>query len=238
MHRSQTFDLVFIDGLHEADQVLRDVNHALTVLNDDGTIVCHDLNPRSYQRQVVPRLKASGAWLGDCWKAWVSLRRRANLSMFVVDTDYGCGIIRRRHPKSSIGPFSLPLTSAPLVPDFKGLQSHRVEWLNLIPLTTFKEWLADLNKSNPSDSLDKYDCVDGSLSLKSKPSGPSNPTPLEEPVSTDAVVSHVKTSKDIIEMAALKDSSLEPQVNEEQAKVQPRVPTIPTTRRTRKKRGK
>jgi len=114
MHHSQTFDLVFIDGLHEADQVLRDVNHALSVLNDGGTIVCHDVNPRSYQRQVVPRLKPSGAWLGDCWKAWVALRRRANLCMFVVDTDYGCGIIRRRHPKSSIGPFPFPLTSAPL----------------------------------------------------------------------------------------------------------------------------
>jgi hypothetical protein len=143
----QGFDLIFIDGLHEADQVLRDVNHGLAVLSDGGTIVCHDLNPRSYIRQVVPRVKASGAWTGDCWKAWVSLRRRANLSMFVVDTDHGCGIIRRRHPASSIGDHPLPLTGVPLKPDFKGLELNRGRWLNLVTVETFQGWLRCMSKT-------------------------------------------------------------------------------------------
>jgi len=205
---SQTFDLVFIDGLHEADQVLRDVNHALTVLNDGGTIVCHDLNPGSYQRQVVPRAKGSGAWLGDCWKAWVALRRRANLSMFVVDTDYGCGIIRRRHPRSSIGPFPLPLTSAPLHPDFKGLQAHREEWLNLVPLATFQGWLTSLSKKTPH----------------------SSPAPAKEPVSL------AKEPMSLVEETPKKSNPLTSKdVVESAAKLQPRVPQ---TRKTNKNRGK
>ena len=147
---TETFDLIFIDGLHEEPQVKRDINHALTALNDGGTIVCHDLNPRSYQRQVVPRLNKSGAWLGDCWKAWVNCRRRANLSMFVVDTDYGCGIIRRRNVASNIGPAPLPLTGVPLSPDFKGLDRNRETWLNLVTVDDFKAWISSSGKKSSS----------------------------------------------------------------------------------------
>ena len=31
---NQRFDLIFIDGLHHADQVFRDIEHALSVLNE------------------------------------------------------------------------------------------------------------------------------------------------------------------------------------------------------------
>ena len=40
-----TFDMVFIDGLHEAYQAYRDFQHAWTRLNPGGTIVFHDCNP-------------------------------------------------------------------------------------------------------------------------------------------------------------------------------------------------
>jgi len=47
------FDLIFIDGLHHADQVERDIINSLAVLNEGGTIVCHDMNP--IQRQHLER---------------------------------------------------------------------------------------------------------------------------------------------------------------------------------------
>lgn len=230
----QTFDLIFIDGLHEAEQVLRDVNHALTVLNDGGTIVCHDLNPQSYQRQVVPRVKASGAWLGDCWKAWVSLRRRANLSMFVVDTDYGCGVIRRRHALSSIGPSPLPLTSAPLTLDFRGLRANREAWLNLVPVSAFQDWMTQVGKHSfsfttstltsastaTSTSTTKSD-VSSNSSSNIQPEKESTPDKKDEPPT-------LKTSNDIID-------SVNESVN--QSKLQPQIP-IPMTRKNRRRRGK
>jgi predicted O-methyltransferase YrrM len=38
-----TFDIVFIDGLH--DQVAKDIENSLRVLNPGGIIVMHDCNP-------------------------------------------------------------------------------------------------------------------------------------------------------------------------------------------------
>jgi SAM-dependent methyltransferase len=90
----ETFDLIFIDGLHQADQVLRDIDNSLRHLNDGGTIVCHDMLPDNEEMQMVPRLVKN--WTGDCWKAWAYLRMtRSDLRMFVVDIDYGLGIIRK-----------------------------------------------------------------------------------------------------------------------------------------------
>ena len=41
------FDLIFIDGLHLADQVERDIKNSLKYIKDDGFIVLHDCNPIS-----------------------------------------------------------------------------------------------------------------------------------------------------------------------------------------------
>ena len=41
----ETFDIIFIDGLHESEQVERDINNSLLCLNQGGYIVCHDINP-------------------------------------------------------------------------------------------------------------------------------------------------------------------------------------------------
>ena len=72
---AETFDIVFVDGLHHAEQVLRDIENSLLRLNNGGTIVVHDLNPREEYLQVIPRLQST--WMGDCWKAWVHLRCRS-----------------------------------------------------------------------------------------------------------------------------------------------------------------
>lgn len=126
---TRRFDIVFIDGLHHSDQVYRDVVHALQCLNEGGTIVCHDLNPvaESEQRRTPP---ATGPWTGDCWKAWVQLRtERDDLEMCVVNTDYGCGIIRRgAQPRLAISGAM----------DWAGFRRHRHEWLNLISVEAFK----------------------------------------------------------------------------------------------------
>lgn len=89
----QYFDIIFIDGLHFADQVIRDVENSLSFLNSHGFIICHDMLPNREIIQRIPR--ETNEWTGDCWKAWVKLRcSRSDLSMYVVDTDYGCGIIQ------------------------------------------------------------------------------------------------------------------------------------------------
>lgn len=128
LYRNQdTYDLIFIDGLHEEGQVLRDIENALHVLNEGGTIVAHDMNPTTEEMQMLPRQQVE--WTGNGWKAWVKLRQtRDDLSMEVVDTDYGIGIIRRGGQK--------------LLPPIKklkyeSLEKNRQEWLNLISVDEF-----------------------------------------------------------------------------------------------------
>jgi hypothetical protein len=105
------FDLIFIDGLHESEQVLRDINSSLDILNNNGVIICHDMNPKIKEHQLLKedplRIKyveeqqklkniGYGLWTGDCWKAFAMLRStRSDLEMFVIDTDFGVGVIKR-----------------------------------------------------------------------------------------------------------------------------------------------
>jgi hypothetical protein len=93
----EKFDIIFIDGLHHADQVKKDIINSLDILNNIGTIICHDMIPLSYESQVVPR--RSKHWNGDCWKAFVHLKQlNLGLSMQTIQTDCGLGVIRRIGP--------------------------------------------------------------------------------------------------------------------------------------------
>ncbi len=122
------FDIIFIDGLHESEQVYRDVNNSISILNEGGSIIMHDCNPLSEVIQLVPQIQA-GEWTGDCWKAWVKIRaERKDLHMFVVDTDYGCGIIRK-------GSQELITINKELT--WELLDKNRKELLNLISVETF-----------------------------------------------------------------------------------------------------
>lgn len=126
-----TFDIIFIDGLHEAHQVERDITSSLYMLNENGSIVVHDVNPQTFQMQHVPR--AVREWTGDCWRAWVKLRAaRADLSMFVVDVDHGVGLIRRGRQQCIRIPVALT---------YDALDTHRRLWLNLISKKQFLAWL-------------------------------------------------------------------------------------------------
>lgn len=142
---TETFDIIFIDGLHEAEQVERDILNSLHILNTDGFIVCHDMNPAIYERQLLKddpkRLEYSlreeakgnpeyGLWNGDCWKAFIKIRsEREDLCMTTVDTDFGCGIISRGNQRI--------LDVEPVNLHYQNLQKNRKEWLNLISVDEF-----------------------------------------------------------------------------------------------------
>jgi hypothetical protein len=129
------FDLVFIDGLHHADQVERDIINALDILNNNGTVVCHDCNPTSEEWQLVPPPRNPSAWTGDVWKAWVKLRAtRRDLTMFVVDTDFGCGVIRRGRQETVKIPGKLT---------YDLLDQNRIQWLNLVSVQDFLKGLRE-----------------------------------------------------------------------------------------------
>jgi hypothetical protein len=128
------YDLVFVDGLHLADQVERDVANALAHLNPAGTIVLHDVNPLSRDAQT-DDYDGAKRWNGTVWKAWAKLRATAaDLSMCVVDMDEGCGVIRR----GSQTLWPLPTLDYAAL-DYSYLRRHRRKLLNLVPPSTFFE---------------------------------------------------------------------------------------------------
>ena len=88
------FDIIFIDGLHHYEQVIKDINNAIDILNDNGHILVHDCLPRTIAHQAIPRYR--GSWNGDVWKAIVELRTRKNLEVFTCEIDFGVGIIQKR----------------------------------------------------------------------------------------------------------------------------------------------
>jgi len=122
------FDLIFIDGLHIHEQVYRDIVNSLDVLNLNGYIICHDMNPILEERQKTPW--TGGDWNGDCWKAFVNLRReRIDLEMLTINTDEGVSIIKRG--------FQVPLNIEGEL-TYADLEKNRNEWLNLKSESEFK----------------------------------------------------------------------------------------------------
>jgi len=93
------FDVIFIDGLHLAEQVDRDIENALSYLRDDGFIVLHDCNPptewnarEEHQYRLSP---AGNNWNGTTWKAFFKWRKKLKNTAICVDTDWGVGVISK-----------------------------------------------------------------------------------------------------------------------------------------------
>jgi hypothetical protein len=83
------FDLVFIDGLHTAEQVALDCLHAMDVLSPNGFIVCHDCNPTEESHTIVPRPTKTGHWNGDVYRFAMQL----TIDKHTVDIDNGCMVV-------------------------------------------------------------------------------------------------------------------------------------------------
>lgn len=128
------FDLIFIDGLHECEQVERDVTNSLKHLKRDGTIVLHDCNPKRDILQARPR--QTKLWNGDVWKALVHFRQDPELDIVVGDMDHGLGVIRRRRNTS---PIRISKHFSKLT--WKDLVKNRQAWLRLRTAEQLKAWL-------------------------------------------------------------------------------------------------
>lgn len=124
------FDVIFIDGLHHADQVEKDILNALNHLNEGGVIVCHDMLPTSKFIQEIPQTPQHVEWCGNCWEAWMKLRQtRSDLEMYIVNCDWGCGVIKRGHQEPI--KIDIPIT-------WENYSVHSSEWANVISVNDFK----------------------------------------------------------------------------------------------------
>lgn len=94
-----TFHVIFIAGLHLADQVNRDIRNSLHHVHERGFVVLHDCNPPtewhardSYDYAWSP---AKSEWNGSTWKAFVKWRTEPSVKSCCIDTDWGLGVLTR-----------------------------------------------------------------------------------------------------------------------------------------------
>jgi hypothetical protein len=146
-----SFDVIFIDGLHTYGQSLKDVENALGILGQNGVIIMHDCNPldpataypaQSYAHAASLGLPGwNGGWMGDVWKTICHLRsQRTDLKVFVLDCDFGLGIITRGAADDVLGLAAGELQKM----DYHSLADNRRKLLNLKGEDYFPEFLRTL----------------------------------------------------------------------------------------------
>ena len=134
------FDVIFIDGLHLAEQVEKDIENSLKFLAEDGFIVLHDCNPPtelSAREDYYFRFHCvMGFWNGTTWKAFFKYRQKKELYSCCIDSDWGIGIISK---SKNIGQ---PTDFQNTFYEFNVLDKNRKESLNLISFEELKRLLS------------------------------------------------------------------------------------------------
>ena len=94
-----TFDLVFIDGLHTKEQVRKDFENSLRCLSDNGFILIHDVLPENEAGTIVPR--ETKVWWGDVYKFAMTMNQYPSIGFVTFNIDCGCMLIwkmKDKHP--------------------------------------------------------------------------------------------------------------------------------------------
>lgn len=146
--RGDKWDIIFIDGLHEAEQVMRDIHNSLNYLKPGGIIVMHDCNPPEFLHTTTG---INGCWTGDTYKAWVKYRAESPYFTYTIDTDWGVGVIDTK--KSAI--LHGDLGYLRYLEEIYSMQwdlfdKNRKELLNLISVEEFKTKMNERTENNNS----------------------------------------------------------------------------------------
>jgi hypothetical protein len=134
-------ELSLIDGMHEYEFALRDVENTLRYADENVVIILHDCSPRTREDacsfEEWQAREYTGTWNGDVWKAVLHLRSlRNDLCAFVLDCDYGLGVvIKKRNDRP------LPYTREQIARlTFEDLDANREKFLGLQPPSYFSEF--------------------------------------------------------------------------------------------------
>lgn len=128
------WDLIFVDGLHLAEQAHRDIENAILYTTANGLVVVHDCNPPDWKHahsDLNAYLTHKVPWNGTVWKAFYLFRTQTDFLTYTVDADYGIGVI----DKSQRG---VPIKHTNKFFDYGEMAKHRREHLGLISVAEFQ----------------------------------------------------------------------------------------------------
>ena len=69
--------------------------NSLKVLDKDGYIFLHDMTPRNWAEENIPRLENT-LWTGDIWKVAIELSKTKGIDFFVINADMGVGVLKKK----------------------------------------------------------------------------------------------------------------------------------------------
>jgi hypothetical protein len=165
------YDIILVDPWHAYATSLRDLEEAFALIPQGGTLVVHDCLPPTEDCTNPDGIwdAVAGGWAGVTHRAYVDfVMGRNDLTYYTVDTDWGCGVIRKIGGEADPGdlPSSSSETRAQTHEDqrdlviarwnaigvdhriaYRFLREHRHTLLNLITVDEFL--LADGRDGQP-----------------------------------------------------------------------------------------
>jgi|694.fasta_scaffold05187_7 hypothetical protein len=123
------FDIVFIDGDHNYEQVIKDIRNAKKFLKNGGSIVLHDSNPPD-EDHTNPYLN------GTVYKAICEIRSENGWDVCTLNDDHGVCVIR----EGSLSPLNY---SSPDM-SFNIFNEKRKEILNLMEMDELKKYFVNI----------------------------------------------------------------------------------------------
>jgi hypothetical protein len=98
----QKFDIIFIDGLHEHEQVLRDFQNSIKCLRPRGYIFLHDLLPPGPEHAIFPATeKDQTPRCGTTWRVIFDILK-LNKEFYIINRETGIGVWRDKPQEHEI----------------------------------------------------------------------------------------------------------------------------------------
>lgn len=132
------WDVIFIDGLHISNQVLKDILSSLNHLSPTGYVLLHDCNPPDafHAREDYVVNGRYMPWNGTVWKAHYLLRATSEFDICTVNTDWGVGIIRNPSETKR-----QPIGYENMFYEYNQMAANRQADLGLIEVYQLQDWL-------------------------------------------------------------------------------------------------
>jgi SAM-dependent methyltransferase len=130
------FDVIFIDGLHEYEQVHKDVANAIQAVKPGGWVALHDMLPRTWVEHHVPNI-SNTFWTGDVWKVAFELAQTKGVDFRLLKIDHGVGVFRLSEPAPKLADLSSELRDKEF--------GYLYENIGKLPVTDWQDaqgWLA------------------------------------------------------------------------------------------------
>jgi hypothetical protein len=153
-HVEKKYDIVFIDGLHTAYQVTKDIYNAIRHLKKGGWIILDDVFPHSEYEQERLNLQKSGPQTGDVWKALYhildTIHDMSDVMYFESSTERGNFIFKLKYDNHKNIDIDDTIPTNNVDGWYTGDDS---EWNKYSYKKDFQDYMLKLNKINEASSF-------------------------------------------------------------------------------------